>query len=98
MAPAPIRFYHFVDESLLGSGEVVANSKLQARLKSNHTRGAVAAEADAEQAGGRCGRVSEGAETGLRFRLAGNAGQNHAGQSEIRMVEHGEELAVYAQL
>ena len=76
----------------------MANLKLKAQLKGDHARGAVTAEADAQQAGRRRGRVGEGAETCLRSGISRNAGEYHARKPEIRMVEHIEELDVEAQL
>ena len=72
--------------------------ELEAQLKGDHARGAVAAQADAEQSRWRRSGVGERAESGLRGGLAGDAGEDHAGKAEIRVIEDIEELAVDAQL
>ena len=50
-------------------------------------------KSDAEQAGWWGSGVGEGAEARLRRGLSRQAGQYHAGQAEVRMVEHVEELS-----
>ena len=67
-------------------------------MKGDHARRAVAAEAYAEESRWRRGGIGEGAEAGLRGGLAGDTGEDHAGQAEVGMVEYVEELDVEAQL
>src|SRR5271165_3072118 len=74
-----------------------SSSEFQPRLKGNHARTAVAAQSDPEQSSGRSGGIGQGAETSLCGRVAWNAGQRHAGETEVGMVEHVEELSVESQ-
>ena len=67
-------------------------------MKGNHARRAVAAEADAEKAGGRRRGVGEGAEAGLGGGFAGDAREDHVGQAEVGMIQEIEELDVEAEL
>ena len=80
------------------SGGFVARLELEAQLEGDHAGGAVAAEAYAEEARWGRGGVGEGAEAGLGGGFAGDAGEDHAGQAEIWVIEHIEELDVEAQL
>src|SRR5580692_9565909 len=73
-------------------------SKLHAHLKCDHSRRAVAAQTDAKQSRRRRSRVRDGAKTGLRGGIPGNAGDDRARKSEIRMVEYVEKLRVEPQL
>ena len=74
------------------------DSELEAQLKSDHTRCTVPAKADAEKASGWGSSIRERAKTGLRGGLSLYAGEDHAGQDEIRMIENVEELCVKTQL
>jgi hypothetical protein len=65
-------------------------------LEGDHARGAVAAEADAEQAGGWGDGALEGAKAS-RDEGARHAGLDRAGQGEVGMVEGVEHLRVEAQ-
>src|SRR5271163_1288566 len=76
----------------------ICRLEFEAELEGDHARGAVAAQAYAEQAGWRRGGVGECAKAGLRGRLSWYAGIDHAGKSEIRVVEDIEELRVETHL
>ena len=77
--------------------EIVLNreqvSEFEPRLEGDHPGSAVAAKADAEQAGWRGHGIGQRSESGLRGWLAGNAGVHIARQSKIDVVEYIEELA-----
>src|SRR5208337_1406216 len=77
---------------------MTAGLKFQAQLKGNHSRRAITAQPDAEQAGRRRSRVSKRSKPSLGRRFPRNAGQHHARKAEIRMVEYIEELDVETQL
>src|ERR1700691_139794 len=73
-------------------------SKLQAQLKCDHSRRAVASQADAEQScRGRRG-VGDRSKSTLRRWLSWNSGQHHTGKRKIRVVEYIEELGIEPQL
>ena len=72
-------------------------SEFEAGLESDHAGRAIAAEAYAQQAGGGRGGGSESAETGLGGRVSRGAGEDHAGEREIGVVEDVEELGFEAQ-
>jgi hypothetical protein len=74
------------------------NSELQACLKRDHARTAIATQADAQQAGGRRSRIAKRSKPCLRGRLSWNPRQRHAGKPEVRMVEYIEELGFYPEL
>ena len=75
----------------------VAASEFYSRLERNHARAAVAAQPDAEQAGGRRGRIGECSKARLGGGLTWNTGEDHGGQAKIRVVEDIEELSVKSQ-
>src|SRR5208283_2059424 len=63
-----------------------------------HAGCVVTTQPNPQQAGGRGGGISKRPEPRLRARLSRNSGQNAAGESKIRMVEHVEELPFQPQL
>src|SRR5271157_970968 len=77
---------------------MTAGLKLQAQLKRDHTRRAITPQPHTEQAGRRRSCVSERPKSSLGRRFSRNAGQNHAREAEIRMVEYIKELDVKAHL
>ena len=80
------------------SKEKKDESKLNTRLKRDHPRRTITAQADAEQSRGRRSWIGKRPETGLRTWLSGDARQNQAGQPKIRMVENIEKLPFHPQL
>src|SRR5208282_2507970 len=72
--------------------------EFKACLKGNHAGCVVTTQPNPQQAGGRGGGISKRPEPRLRARLSRNSGQNAAGESKIRMVEHVEELPFQPQL
>ena len=81
-----------------GAGRGRQRLEFEAQLKGDHAGSAIAAEAYAEEARWWRSGVGEGAKAGLSGGLAGDTGEDHAGQGEVWMVEHIEELDVEAQL
>src|SRR5208337_2033018 len=73
-------------------------SELQASLKRDHSRTAIATQPDAQQAGRRRSCVRKRSKARLRGRTSWNAGLHHAGEAEIRMVEDIKELTLKPQL
>jgi hypothetical protein len=73
-----------------------ARSEFDPALEGDHARRAVAAETDAEQAGGRGDGALEGAEAG-GDEAAGDAGLDRAGQGKVGVVEGVEHLGVKAE-
>src|ERR1700736_5265553 len=69
-----------------------SSSELQSCLKRDHSRAAIATQADAQQAGWRRSCVCERSKACLRGRLSWNARQHHARKPKVRMVEDIEEL------
>ena len=80
------------------SSKIDLGLEFEAELEGDHAGSAVAAEADAEQASGGRGGVGDGTEAGLGGRFSGDAGEDHAGQAEIGMVEDVESLCSELQL
>jgi hypothetical protein len=72
-------------------------SELHAHLKSDHSRRAITAQTDPEQACRRRSGVGDRSEPRLGRGFSRNAGQHHAGKRKIRMVEYIEELRVEPQ-
>ena len=73
--------------------EAFARSEFDSALEGDHARGAVAAEADAEQAGRWGDSALEGAEAG-GDEAAGDAGLDRAGQGVVGVIEGVEHLRV----
>ncbi len=73
-------------------------SELHPRLEGDHTWTAVAAQANAQQASRRRGRVRECSKSTLRGRISWNARLHHAWQRKIRMIENIKELPLKPQL
>jgi len=79
-------------------------SELHAHLKRDHSRRAIAAQTDPQQAGRRRSRGSKrsepnlGAARSIGANLSGDAGKHVARKREIRMVEYIEKLSVESQL
>ncbi len=76
-------------QSTVPTGLALASnlSEIEARLKCDHARGAVAAEAHAEQSGRRRSGIGKRAEPGLRRWFSRDTGQHHGRKRKIRMVE-----------
>ena len=73
-------------------------SKFHSRLKSDHARGAIAAQANTKQPRWRGGRVAQRSESCLCGRFAGDACIAQNGKAKVRMIEDIEKLPVDAQL
>jgi len=73
-------------------------SELHSRLEGYHAGTRVAAEADAEESGGRRGGVGERSEARLGGGITGDASQDVTRECKVRVVEDVEELAFEAQL
>ena len=68
--------------------------ELQSELESNHPRRAIPAQADPEQSSWRRRCIGEGAEASLRGWFTRDSSEDHAWETEIRMIEDIEELCV----
>src|ERR1019366_9083027 len=73
-------------------------SEFDSRLECNHPWRTVAAQPDAEQSRRRRSRIAQGSESGLRGRFARDSRVPQNRETEIRVIEHVEELTVDAQL
>ena len=82
--------------TFMREADFLVRLKLESCLYCDHSWRVVAAQAYAQQSGGRRCGVADGSESSLRARPAGDAG-DHRGQREVRVIEDVEELPLQAQ-